>query len=53
MLALQDPAPQGRRCEVCKLPAALKCGKCREVSYCSKECQAKDWKAGHKVTCGV
>ncbi|KAL0026013.1 hypothetical protein WJX79_001151 [Trebouxia sp. C0005] len=50
---IKEPAPQGRRCEICKQPAPLKCGKCREVSYCSKECQAKDWKAGHKVTCGV
>ncbi|DBB10642.1 hypothetical protein WJX82_008607 [Trebouxia sp. C0006] len=51
--SIKDPVPGGRRCEICKLPASLKCGKCRKVSYCSKECQAKDWKAGHKVTCGV
>jgi len=27
-----------------------RCGRCELVSYCSKECQKKDWKA-HKATC--
>eukprot|EP00571_Detonula_confervacea_P016007 CAMPEP_0172307816 /NCGR_PEP_ID=MMETSP1058-20130122/8591_1 /TAXON_ID=83371 /ORGANISM="Detonula confervacea, Strain CCMP 353" /LENGTH=699 /DNA_ID=CAMNT_0013020091 /DNA_START=114 /DNA_END=2213 /DNA_ORIENTATION=+ len=27
------------------------CGICNIVTYCSKECQAKDWKGGHKKTC--
>lgn len=30
----------------------LKCGGCKVVSYCSKECQVKDWKqGGHKQVC--
>jgi hypothetical protein len=30
----------------------LKCGGCKAVSYCSKECQVKDWKqGGHKQVC--
>lgn len=27
-----------------------KCGRCRLVSYCSRECQKKDWKR-HKDSC--
>ncbi|KAK5732565.1 hypothetical protein LTR17_010380 [Elasticomyces elasticus] len=30
----------------------LKCGRCRCVSYCSKDCQRKDWKL-HKVLCKI
>ena len=26
-----------------------KCARCREVMYCSKECQKGHWKAGHKI----
>jgi hypothetical protein len=29
------------------------CGQCREVKYCSKECQKAHWKMGHKTRCGV
>ncbi len=28
------------------------CGRCGTVRYCSKECQAAHWKAGHKQECG-
>jgi hypothetical protein len=28
-----------------------KCGKCKAKFYCSRECQAADWKAGHKKYC--
>ena len=28
-----------------------KCGRCKEVYYCSRDCQVEDWKAGHKDTC--
>ena len=37
-------------------PAGVKfnsCGKCRVVRYCSRDCQVKDWKAGHKRKCKV
>ena len=27
------------------------CGQCRVVRYCSKECQRKHWKGGHKAAC--
>jgi len=29
-----------------------KCGKCKMVRYCSKECQTKHWHSTHKNTCG-
>ena len=28
-----------------------RCGKCKETKYCSKFCQKKDWKMGHKSVC--
>ena len=39
-------------CDFCKINAELelKSCVCKKVSYCSKECQAKDWKS-HKPSC--
>jgi hypothetical protein len=31
----------------------MRCGKCRKRSFCSKDCQRADWKAGHRRWCGV
>lgn len=39
-------------CGVCGFGAGKKCGGCRQVSYCSKECQVVDWKGGHREECG-
>ena len=39
------------KCEICNKNAPLLCGKCKSVSYCSKECQKKDW-TDHKKICG-
>jgi MYND finger/HECT-like Ubiquitin-conjugating enzyme (E2)-binding len=36
------------RKEDCKL---LRCSGCRNVQYCSKACQVKDWKDGHRRVC--
>eukprot|EP00548_Thalassiothrix_antarctica_P009118 CAMPEP_0194157676 /NCGR_PEP_ID=MMETSP0152-20130528/72882_1 /TAXON_ID=1049557 /ORGANISM="Thalassiothrix antarctica, Strain L6-D1" /LENGTH=380 /DNA_ID=CAMNT_0038866255 /DNA_START=77 /DNA_END=1219 /DNA_ORIENTATION=+ len=29
----------------------FRCGSCKAQSYCSKECQIKHWKSGHKEEC--
>jgi hypothetical protein len=43
----------GRPCARCgQLFAKLKrCTRCKDVSYCSRECQVAHWKAGHKEEC--
>ena len=28
-----------------------RCARCKQTSYCSKECQVKHWKTGHKEEC--
>jgi hypothetical protein len=28
------------------------CGACRQVRYCSRDCQVADWRSGHKAACG-
>ena len=40
-------------CSVCGCPGGKRCAKCKGMSYCSKEHQIIDWKAGHKRQCGV
>ena len=30
-----------------------KCKACKLVEYCSRECQVKDWKNGHKKDCKI
>ena len=37
-------------CVVCNKETRNKCGRCREVRYCSREHQNQDWKV-HKRTC--
>ena len=27
------------------------CGRCKQVQYCSRECQKAHWKAGHRIEC--
>jgi MYND finger len=29
----------------------MKCGKCQQIKYCSKECQREHWKKAHKKQC--
>ena len=42
-----------RVCNVCMAEGYTwkKCGQCLQTFYCSKECQHKGWKEGHKLTC--
>ena len=40
------------RCEACNAvrPAMQRCGRCKDCTYCSKECQVADWES-HKPCC--
>lgn len=38
-------------CEVCGVLGLKRCGNCQRVSYCCRDHQIRDWKAGHKRTC--
>jgi len=42
------------KCSFCNESSArlYACKQCSLVSYCGQECQKKDWKRGHKETCG-
>jgi hypothetical protein len=42
-----------RNCAYCfEIPAVLlKCGRCKEIGYCGRDCQVSDWK-NHKPNCG-
>ena len=47
------PIPKGKfRCAYCKKAAEFRCDRCKWAHYCSRECQEKDWKAGHRWVCG-
>ena len=41
---------KNKLCKVCSKKAHLKCEQCGKVSYCSRECQFKDWNR-HKNNC--
>ena len=34
-----------------ELTKPLVCARCKAAAYCCKDCQVKDWKAGHKQAC--
>jgi len=54
---MQDnPAAESQVCACCKkgsMPTNTlkKCSACKRVLYCSKECQSRHWKEGHKKVC--
>ena len=50
----EPPAEGEARCVVCRVPASdtvtlMKCGKCKAVKYCSRDCQKTHWKEHRKV----
>ncbi|KAJ7577397.1 hypothetical protein C8J56DRAFT_970759 [Mycena floridula] len=54
--AATEAGPKQYGCFYCQTRTSKKCtlkqcGRCKTVWYCSRECQAKDWK-DHKKTCG-
>ena len=40
-------------CRVCGCAGNKNCSRCHETTYCSREHQVLDWKAGHKSSCGT
>lgn len=40
-------------CWSCSKPSSklLRCGRCKEATYCDKKCQTDHWKNGHKCEC--
>ena len=38
-------------CIVCGCTGSKRCSKCHKVTYCGKDHQRLDWKAGHKMLC--
>ncbi|CCI43395.1 unnamed protein product [Albugo candida] len=41
------------KCHVCKETSSFVCSRCKSARYCSEQCQKKDWKSNHKVSCKV
>ncbi|XP_067995429.1 tudor domain-containing protein 1 isoform X2 [Melanerpes formicivorus] len=42
--------PQMKTCHHCGLPGSRRCSRCKQITYCSSDCQRKDWQA-HSVVC--
>lgn len=43
---------EAKKCSLCQEPSEKRCSRCKEVWYCSRECQVKDWE-NHKSTCNT
>lgn len=41
------------KCAFCDSLSTKNCGACKSISYCSKECQEKDWFKNHKFICST
>lgn len=47
-----EPTPHFDHCAYCTQPEATKrCGKCKIVAYCSRDCQMKHWTSIHRKSC--
>eukprot|EP00986_Skeletonema_menzelii_P010652 scaffold5273_cov158-Skeletonema_menzelii.AAC.13 len=52
-----NPLISGLKCESCGISqedagkALLRCGRCNQVCYCSRDCQKSHWKESHKKIC--
>jgi len=50
-MTTEKPAEE---CGNCDKPADTKCSRCKQVFYCRRECQLRDWKrGGHKEICNI
>lgn len=49
---LESSNPKLKKCAYCNKGGILQlCSRCKVVRYCSRDCQLKDWKNGHKNQC--
>lgn len=39
-------------CFICHAKSSMRCGKCSQVFYCTKDCQLIHWRLQHKFLCG-
>ena len=46
----KDKEKPSRKCVVCQTATSIKCQGCKEVYYCTTDCQKADWKQ-HKKKC--
>lgn len=52
MSIIQPFGKPENNCDYCFQPGArAQCGRCKLISYCSKECQSLAWKTHHKLIC--
>uniref|UniRef100_A0A8D8W6P8 Zinc finger MYND domain-containing protein 10 n=1 Tax=Cacopsylla melanoneura TaxID=428564 RepID=A0A8D8W6P8_9HEMI len=48
----QDGSKEGHLCGTCAETAKFRCSRCKDVWYCNKTCQMKDWEL-HRKYCSV
>ncbi|KAL1455866.1 hypothetical protein WDU94_000638 [Cyamophila willieti] len=48
----QDGSKEGHLCGSCQERAKFRCSRCKDVWYCNKTCQVKDWDV-HRKYCSV
>ncbi|XP_072196371.1 tudor domain-containing protein 1 [Excalfactoria chinensis] len=50
LFSMLTPPPQIRTCHRCGLSGSLRCSQCKQIYYCSVDCQKRDWSV-HSVVC--
>ena len=52
-LRKQEHKEHGKQCDACFTPTdkLFRCGNCKVIYYCSKECQVQHWNHCHKYEC--
>ncbi|XP_015722831.1 tudor domain-containing protein 1 isoform X2 [Coturnix japonica] len=50
LFSMLTPPPQTRTCHRCGLSGAFRCSQCKQIYYCSVDCQKRDWSV-HRIVC--